>query len=641
MQRNRAGLGESEGLRLCQKCLGLLMGRAVTMESVMHTDIVSPHDAKLNAIDEESLQRWAGHLAEHIQSQGLRTIHLRGELGSGKTSIVRALLRQLGVQGRIKSPSFSVLESYPLGLANGSPAQAHHIDFYRLGHPLAWRNAGLRDLFADPNALLLIEWPDKAEGLPAPDLDIALAFAGDTARDIHLSAPARPGLTAALAALGSDGPSTIRRGLLAAGPALGLWALGFSVLPMGQQAQAMRVVAVRTWPADSYSRVTIEHDLPGMAYRTLLLSQPDRLVVDLPEMKLSGALEALAARISPNDPYIGALRVGQFTPTTVRMVFDLKQAVRPQVFTLKPAGPYAHRLVIDLYPATEEDPLLALLRDLEKRQTLPGKAEPMPETRTETKPETRPEAKPESRKKPPSEISARKPIVVVLDAGHGGEDPGAIGKRGTQEKEVVLRIAKEVAKALAAQPDYKVVLTRSGDYFVPLTRRVAKARAAKADLFVSIHADAWVSPQAKGASVYALSEKGASSSAARYMASRENESDAVGGVQLGEADEILARTLLDLSTSAQIQSSLQLGRFVLKELGEVGNLHKRQVEQAGFAVLKAPDIPSVLVETAFISNPEEEQRLRNSKYQKQVAVAIADGIRGYVSRAPWAQRRML
>ncbi len=616
----------------------------------MHNDIVSPsatpRQAVLSGVHEGELDAWTQSLAHAVQQGGIRVIFLRGELGSGKTTTVRALLRHLGVQGRIKSPSFSVVESYPLeGLGATAPHEAHHIDFYRLSQPSAWKEAGLRDLFADPKALLLIEWPDRADGLPAADLELQLDIRNDEARDLHISGPAlallkHPANTAATVAtdvLGNNG----RREVLGLG--LGLTALAFALLPMGREAHAMRVVAVRTWPADLYSRVTIEHDLPGMAYRTLLLSQPDRLVVDLPEMKLSSALEALSARISPTDPYIAALRVGQFTPDTVRLVFDLKQPVRPQVLTLKPAGPYAHRLVIDLYPAAEEDPLLALLRDLEKNRQPPGAAEPPVETPSKPKSSPAPGAKspPTPEKKKPPEFSVRKPIVVALDAGHGGEDPGAVGRRGTYEKDVVLRIAKEVARQLSAEPGYKAVLTRSGDYFIPLTRRVAKARSAKADVFVSIHADAWVSPKAKGASVYVLSEKGASSSAARYMASRENESDAVGGVQLGEADEMLARTLLDLSTAAQIESSLQLGRFVLKELGEVGSLHKRQVEQAGFAVLKAPDIPSVLVETAFISNPDEEQRLRSPGYQKKVATAIADGIRAYVARAPWAQRRML
>ncbi|MEY4001506.1 MAG: hypothetical protein RI968_624 [Pseudomonadota bacterium] len=400
---------------------------------------------------------------------------------------------------------------------------------------------------------------------------------------------------------------------------------------------ALSVAAVRVWPANDYTRVTIEHDSKTLAFKTSLLTSPDRLVVDLEGLQLSPMLKELVARIQPNDPFIAQVRVGQYQTNTVRLVFDLKQGIRPQVFTLEPVGLYQHRLVIDLYPTQEVDPLLAFLQSYEQDRSQSGKAAP-----PEEPPKQSAQAGP-SEAKPSPAPGGKKPTVsrlvtIALDPGHGGEDPGAVGKGGTREKDVVLRIARLLKSELDSQPGVRTYLTRDGDYFVPLGRRVEKARRVGADLMVSIHADAWVSPKAKGSSVYVLSQRGATSAAARWMAQKENASDAIGGIKLGSGDQQLQQTLLDMSTTAQIKEqikdSLKLAKAVLSEIGTINTLHKRQVEQAGFAVLKAPDIPSILVETAFISNPEEEKRLRDMRYQQEMARALRRGIVQYLEQNP-------
>lgn len=396
---------------------------------------------------------------------------------------------------------------------------------------------------------------------------------------------------------------------------------------------ALSVAAVRVWPANDYTRVTIEHDSKTLAFKTSLLTSPDRLVVDLEGLQLSPMLKELVARIQPNDPFIAQVRVGQYQANIVRLVFDLKQGIRPQVFTLEPVGLYQHRLVIDLYPTQEVDPLLAFLQSYEQDRSQSGKAAP-----PEEPPKQSAQAGP-SEAKPSPAPGGKKPTVsrlvtIALDPGHGGEDPGAVGKGGTREKDVVLRIARLLKSELDSQPGVRTYLTRDGDYFVPLGRRVEKARRVGADLMVSIHADAWVSPKAKGSSVYVLSQRGATSAAARWMAQKENASDAIGGIKLGSGDQQLQQTLLDMSTTAQIKDSLKLGNAVLRHIKGVNELHKQQVEQAGFAVLKAPDIPSILVETAFISNPEEEKRLRDMRYQQEMARALRRGIVQYLEQNP-------
>jgi N-acetylmuramoyl-L-alanine amidase len=346
-------------------------------------------------------------------------------------------------------------------------------------------------------------------------------------------------------------------------------------------------------------------------------------------------LAGLADKVLESDPYIKAVRVGRFKPGTVRLVLDLKTGVRPQVFALPPVGNYGHRLVLDLYPLVPPDPLIAFLdRQQSQRDSAPERA-PGENVAGRLEPElasinpTR-EAPPSVRSRPPS----IRLVTIALDPGHGGEDPGALGGTGTQEKDVTLAIARKLKERIDREPNMRAVLTRDGDYFMPLHMRVHKARRVNADLFVSIHADAFIKPHARGSSVFALSESGATSAAARWLARRENQADLIGGVNLDVKDRYLKQTLLDLSQTATINDSLKLGKAVLSELGEVNTLHKAYVEQAGFAVLKAPDIPSILVETAFISNPHEEAKLRSDSYQAKFAEALLQGIKRYLAKNP-------
>ena len=380
------------------------------------------------------------------------------------------------------------------------------------------------------------------------------------------------------------------------------------------------LVAVRLWPAGDYTRVTLEHDGP-LKFEHFMVrdpSAPFRLVVDIDGLDLTPTLKELVGKVEANDPYISLIRVGQNRPKVARLVIELKEDIKPQVFALEPIGPYQHRLVMDLHPVNPPDPLLALLRG----QARPGA--PPPTTNVP---------------KVPSEV--QRIITVAIDPGHGGEDPGAVGHGGTYEKMVTLEIGHRLRNMIATDPAMRVAMTRDGDYFVPLRTRVAKARAVHADLLVSIHADAWIKPDARGSSVFALSENGASSSAAAYMARKENDADRVGGINVASKDRQLQRMLLDLSTTAQINDSLKLGNSVLRELERINRLHKPRVEQAGFAVLKAPDIPSILIETAFISNPEEEKRLRDDEYQDQLARAILAGIKRYFAKNPPLARNPL
>lgn len=428
------------------------------------------------------------------------------------------------------------------------------------------------------------------------------------------------------------------------------------------------IVAVRVWPAQDYTRVTLESDRPLVA-RHFLVESPHRLVIDIEGLDLSPGLRELIGKVKPDDPYIAGVRVGQNTPTVVRIVLDLRQPVAPQIFTLTPVAAYRHRLVFDLYPQSQPDPLLALVQDREK--TPPAAAvPPSPAHRAEAAASAvndalgeliqkieRPPAPPASAPAPlPPVAPASKPlpaptpaaepridslIIIALDPGHGGEDPGAIGPSGLREKDVVLAVAHKLRERLTANPNIRVLMTRDADFFVPLQERVRKARRVQADLFVSIHADAFITPQARGASVFALSDGAATSAAARWMADRENAADMVGGVNVGTAtkDANVLRALLDMSTTAQIKDSLKLGGEVLGQIGKVGKLHKARVEQAGFAVLKAPDIPSILVETAFISNPEEETKLRDPDYQDQLVDALASGIARYFAKSPPMARK--
>ncbi len=430
-----------------------------------------------------------------------------------------------------------------------------------------------------------------------------------------------------------------------------LRAMGTLAVTLGARELAFgaAIVAVRVWPADEYTRITIESDA-ALTQKHFLAENPARLVIDVDGLELSPQLRDLVGKVRSDDPFIAGVRVGQSQPRVVRLVIDLKQATAPQLFTLAPVAAYQHRLVFDLHPVKELDPLLELIRDKEQAEAKAAKAvqdalgefiarmnasvasspasTPLPNLPT-LPPPPLPVV-------PPVVTQARidRLVVIALDPGHGGEDPGATGPSGLREKDVVLAIAMLLRDRINANPSMRAMLTRDADFFVPLHERVKKARRVQADLFVSIHADAFFTPEARGASVFALSQSGASSSAARWMANRENAADLVGGVNVAVKDETVMRAMLDMSTTAQIKDSLKLGGEVLGQIGKVGRLHKGSVEQASFAVLKAPDIPSILVESAFISNPEEESKLRDPEYRAQLVEALATGIQRYFARNP-------
>lgn len=436
------------------------------------------------------------------------------------------------------------------------------------------------------------------------------------------------------------GPPTNRRDVLQ---------FGSLVLLLGVQeiARGADIVAVRMWPSKDYTRVTIESDREIKA-RQFLLADPPRVAIDIEGIQLLPALRELIAKVRPEDPNVAGIRVGQNAPGVVRLVIDLKQAVQPQVFTLAPIKPYQHRLVFDLYPQKTLDPLEALIAERLKEvqaavadaQTVQG--DPLGDLIAG---HTR---RPEHAKNSASDIAAaikekvERLVIVALDPGHGGEDPGAIGPGGTYEKDVVLQVALQLRDRINKQPNMRAYMTRDADFFVPLHVRVQKAQRVQADLFISIHADAFYTPRPQGASVFVLSDRGATSSSARWLANKENAADQVGGVNIKAKDTNVLRAMLDMSTTAQISDSLKLGGAMLGEMGNVGRLHKPRVEQANFAVLRAHDIPSVLVETAFISNPDEEIRLRSPAYQAQVSDALMRGILRYFAKnPPLARKRAL
>jgi len=403
--------------------------------------------------------------------------------------------------------------------------------------------------------------------------------------------------------------------------------LSAALVAFSTGAHSAQITSARVWPAQDYTRVTLETQEP-LKYSVLSVKDPERLVLDLEGVDITATLSGLAEKVGADDPYIKSVRLGRYKPGVTRVVFDLKSEVRPQAFALAPVGDYGHRLVLDLYPVVPNDPLLAFLDKLqaERAAALAARAtETAPAAETESGAPARP-----AQKAP----AADRLIIVALDAGHGGEDPGAIGRGGTREKNVTLAIARKLKARIDQEPNMRAFLTRDADYYIPLHMRVSKARRVKADLFVSIHADAFIRPHARGSSVFALSESGATSAAASWLAKRENDADLIGGVNLDVRDPYLKQTLLDLSQTATINDSLKLARSVLSEIGGVNTLHKPQVEQAGFAVLKAPDIPSILVETAFISNPDEEKRLKNGAYQEKLAEAMFQGIKAYFAKNP-------
>jgi N-acetylmuramoyl-L-alanine amidase len=434
-------------------------------------------------------------------------------------------------------------------------------------------------------------------------------------------------------------------------------------------ASAAQIMAVRVWPADEYTRVTLEND--GELKTThFMVPDPPRLVVDIEGLALNDTLKSLVAKVESNDPYIKQVRVGQNRPNVVRLVFDLKEEVKPQVFTLAPIAGYHHRLIFDLYPVKAVDPLSNMIaKENWTTEAPPATPTPAVQPGEPTVGQAGPDAiakleadaaragstpaQPQPTTPQPAQPTPSTPgkaapgqkvmrmVTIALDPGHGGEDPGATGTTGVHEKDIVLSVAKRLKAKLEELPNTRVMLTRDADFFVPLGQRVEKARKVQADLFVSIHADAFVEPTARGSSVFVLSEKGASSSAARWLAADQNKADLIGGVNLATHDKQLASVLFDLSTTAQINDSMKLGKAVLTEIGGINRLHRGVVEQAGFAVLKAPDIPSILVETAFISNPDEEARLKDDAYQNQLADAITKGIRRYFAyNPPLAKSRM-
>ncbi len=398
---------------------------------------------------------------------------------------------------------------------------------------------------------------------------------------------------------------------------------------------ATQVSSARIWPAQEYTRITLESGAP-IAHNVFTIANPYRLVLDLENVESSTALDVLSTKISPDDPYVSGVRIGRFKPGVIRLVLDLKAQVKPQVFTLTPVGDYGHRLVLDVYPVEPVDPILALL----EKNIVPAPAA------GSAKPATQPDQPASAATRAPAMPGAKKPevlrlVTVAVDAGHGGEDPGAKGRSGTYEKHVTLAIAKKLKALIDDEANMRGVLIRDGDYYIPLANRVVKARKVQADLFVSIHADAYIKPHARGSSVFALSERGATSAAAGWLAKKENEADLIGGVNIDVDDPTLKQVLLDLSQTATINYSLKLARAVLGEIGGINNLHRAHVEQAGFAVLKAPDIPSILVETAFLTNPDEESRLKDEKYQDRMAQAILVGIRKYFAANPPLARSKL
>ncbi|BEI40394.1 N-acetylmuramoyl-L-alanine amidase [Polynucleobacter sp. HIN9] len=448
----------------------------------------------------------------------------------------------------------------------------------------------------------------------------------------------------------------ISQGLQSMG-SLGVLYLLLTESELVQANSGAKLLGVRIWPSEDYTRITLESD-KALPISHQLLTGPDRLVVDIDGLELNPTLKDLVAKVKPNDPYVAQIRVGQFQPTVVRLVFDLKEAVKPQLFTLEPIAEYQYRLIFDLYPTNPPDPLMQLVKESARKEKLlseeqaknpKGMATEEDPIAAFAKKDAAPSKKGgpgTTQQSPPSATTAntqripfKRLITVALDPGHGGEDPGAIGARGSHEKNIVLSIAKRLKNKIDQEDSMRPFLTRDGDYFVPLHRRVFKARQVEADLFISIHADAFIQPHAKGASVFALSQQGATSSAARWMANKENASDLIGGINIKTKDKQVAHLLLDMSTTAQINDSLRVGNSVLRNIGHFAPLHKNRVEQAGFAVLKAPDIPSILIETAFISNPQEEKKLNDENYQERIAEAILAGIKDYFAKNPPMARR--
>ena len=358
------------------------------------------------------------------------------------------------------------------------------------------------------------------------------------------------------------------------------------ILPISVFAEQVTMQNVRIWAAPDNTRVVFDVSGP-VEHKLELLSNPTRLVVDIDNAKIT---QAISQPVSA-DKYLKNVRSAERDKSNLRVVFDLKKNIEMRSFLLQPNGQYGHRLVIDLYDENNQKSATQIITQADNKRS--------------------------------------KDIVIAVDAGHGGDDPGATGPHGVREKDVTLKIARNLANLINQEYGMKAVLIREGDYFLSLRKRIGKAREHKADLFISIHADSFKDPRVKGSSVFILSNRGASSEAAKWLAERENAADLVGGVSLDDKDDVLASVLLDLSQTASLEASIGVADRVLSGLKKLGKTHKKHVQSAGFAVLKSPDIPSILVEMAYISNPEEEKNLKNAAYQTKLAKALLSGLKGY------------
>jgi N-acetylmuramoyl-L-alanine amidase len=369
--------------------------------------------------------------------------------------------------------------------------------------------------------------------------------------------------------------------------------LSLLLLPWGAYAAGMQVQGVRLWAAPDSTRVVFDVSGP-VDHRLFTLNNPNRLVIDLND----AAIDPAVKKTFSSGGKVKNLRSGPRNGNALRLVLELDGPVKPKSFVLKPNDQYGHRLVVDLFDAGAG------------KASIPKKIQA------------------------PNQPAKLRDLVIAIDAGHGGDDPGARGKKGTREKDVVLDISRRLAKLVNKEPGMRAVMIRDGDYYVGLRKRMEKARKHRADLFISIHADAFKDQRVTGASVYAVSRRGASSEMARWLAARENAADLVGGVSLDDKDDLLAEVLLDLAQTATLEASNEVAGNVLREMRQIGKVHKKTVQHAGFMVLKSPDIPSLLVETAFISNPAEEKRLRSGRHQQRVAQAVMNGVRKYFVANP-------
>ncbi len=358
------------------------------------------------------------------------------------------------------------------------------------------------------------------------------------------------------------------------------------MLPISVFAGQVTMQNVRIWAAPDNTRVVFDVSGP-VEHKLELLSNPDRLAVDIKNAKMT---QTISQPVNA-DKYLKSVRSAKRDKSDLRVVFDLKKNIKMRSFLLQPNRQYGHRLVIDLYDKNKQDAATQIITQADNKRS--------------------------------------KDIIIAVDAGHGGDDPGATGPHGVREKDVTLKIARNLANLINQEYGMKAVLIREGDYFLSLRNRIGKAREHKADLFISIHADAFRDPRVKGSSVYILSNRGASSEAAKWLAERENAADLVGGVSLDDKDDVLASVLLDLSQTASLEASIGVADRVLSDLRKLGKTHKKYVQSAGFAVLKSPDIPSILVEMAYISNPEEEKNLKNAAYQTKLAKALLSGMKDY------------